>query len=171
MKPPLPKGMNTIIISVRANTATSSCFTFFTEVLLVVLSPTVDVSCLITQYWAQQAEAIENESDFYSERPKPDSRLEHKLPCCFIMVFLGKSKRSTATCQCRSTPIFKPRPQMEMGGKHNAPAALTPAKNLVPTGQEVRRSPGSIWTDMKQRKFLAHIEVRTPSHPCRSELL
>jgi hypothetical protein len=57
---------------------------------------------------------------------------------------------------------------MDVGGQHQAPAALPPGKDPVPIVQEARWAPGPVWTVAKN---LAHTWIRSPDRPSRSESL
>ena len=54
------------------------------------------------------------------------------------------------------------------GHQRHAPAALYPGKDTVPIVQEVRLSPGPVWTGAKN---FAPTGIRSPDRPARSQSL
>ena len=57
---------------------------------------------------------------------------------------------------------------MGVEDQHQAPAALPPGKDPVPSVQEAGWAPGSVWTGAEN---LTPIGIRSPDRPVRSESL
>ena len=61
---------------------------------------------------------------------------------------------------------FNLRSTWGVGGQFYVPAALPPGKNPVPIVQYVGWAPRPVWMGVK---YLAHIRIRSPYRPARSE--